>query len=51
MDAVGDTVYRFVPLEWELVNATDSGQAGNWTVKLELFGARGRVDFSVVRAP
>lgn len=51
MDAAGDTVYSRIPLEWELESATDSGQAGNWTVKLELFGARGRVDFSVVRAP
>ena len=51
MDAAGDTVYNRIPLEWEIDNATDSGQAGAWTVKLELFGARGRVDFSVVRAP
>jgi hypothetical protein len=51
IDAAGDTVYNRIPLEWEIDNATDSGQAGAWTVKLELFGARGRVDFSVVRAP
>jgi hypothetical protein len=51
IDAVGDTLYNRVPLEWEIDNATDSGSAGAWTVKLELFGARGRVDFSVVRAP
>jgi len=51
IDAVGDTVYNRIPLEWGIVNATDSGSAGAWTVKLELFGARGRVDFSVARAP
>jgi hypothetical protein len=51
IDAAGDTVYTRIPLEWEIDNATDSGVAGIWTVKLELFGARGRVDFSVVRAP
>lgn len=51
IDAVGDTVYNRIPLEWEIDNATDSGSVGAWTVKLELFGARGRVDFSVVKAP
>lgn len=51
IDAAGDTVYNRIPLEWEIDNATDSGSAGAWTVKLELFGARGRVDFSVVKAP
>lgn len=50
-DAVGDTVYRFVPLEYELDNETAVGQAGAWTVTLELFGARGRVDFSIARKP
>lgn len=51
IDAVGDTVYNKIPLEWQIDNATDSGSAGAWTVKLELFGARGRVDFSVMKAP
>lgn len=51
IDAVGDTVYNRIPLEWGIDNATDSGSAGAWTVKLELFGARGRVDFVIVRAP
>ena len=51
IDAAGDTVYNRIPLEWEIDNATDSGSAGAWIVKLELFGARGRVDFSVVKAP
>lgn len=50
-DAAGDTVYRFVPLEYELDNETAVGQAGVWTVTLELFGARGRVDFSIARKP
>jgi hypothetical protein len=51
LDAAGDTVYRFVPLEYELDNETALGQAGTWTVVLELFGARGRVDFSIARKP
>ena len=51
IDAAGDTVYNRVPLEWGIDNSTDSGSAGAWTVKLELFGARGRVDFSVFKAP
>ncbi|MGH9262798.1 MAG: hypothetical protein ACRD08_23345 [Acidimicrobiales bacterium] len=51
LDAAGDTVYRFVPLEYELDNETTAGVAGAWTVTLELFGARGRVDFSIVRKP
>ncbi len=51
LDAVGDTVYRFVPLEYDLDNETAVGQAGTWTVTLELFGSRGRVDFSIVRKP
>jgi hypothetical protein len=50
-DAAGDTVYRFVPLEYQLDNETIAGAAGAWTVTMELFGARGRVDFSIVRKP
>src|SRR5206468_4656695 len=49
LDAAGDTVYRQVPLEYQLDNTSDSGQAGTWSVTLELFGARGRVDFAIVR--
>jgi hypothetical protein len=51
MDAAGDTVYRMVPLEFELENETAAGQPGVWEVHLELFGARGRVDFVLTRAP
>jgi hypothetical protein len=51
IDAAGDTVYRMIPLEYQLDNQTAAGQAGAWTVQLELFGARGRVDFSLTRAP
>jgi hypothetical protein len=51
VDAAGDTVYHQIPLQYQIDNATDSGAAGNWTVTLELFGARGRVDFSIVKAP
>ncbi len=51
LDAAGDTVYRMVPLEYELENETATGQPGVWDVNLELFGARGRVDFILTRAP
>lgn len=51
LDAAGDTVYRMVPLEYELENETAVGQPGVWLVFLEFFGARGRVDFSLTRAP
>ncbi|HEV2671989.1 MAG TPA: hypothetical protein VGU74_12920 [Gemmatimonadales bacterium] len=51
IDAAGDTVYRMIPLEYQQDNQTAAGQAGVWTVQLELFGARGRVDFSLARAP
>ena len=51
LDAAGDTVYRFVPLEYLLDNETAAGVAGAWTVTLELFGARGRVDFSLTAKP
>jgi hypothetical protein len=50
-DDVGDTLYNRVPLEYELDDVTLAGQPGSWTVTLELFGARGRVDFSVQNKP
>ena len=50
-DDVGDTLYNRVPLEYELDDVTLAGQAGTWTVTLELFGARGRIDFSVQNNP
>ena len=50
-DAVGDTVYRQVPLEWELDDVTLAGQPGTWTVTLEFIGARGRVDFTLKDKP
>lgn len=49
LDAVGDTVYRFVPMEPDLDNDTEVGQPGDWTVIIEMFGAKGRIDFSVVK--
>ncbi|MDH4348892.1 MAG: hypothetical protein OEW17_08810 [Gemmatimonadota bacterium] len=50
-DAAGDTVYRQVPLEYELDDVTLAGQPGVWTVTLEFIGARGRVDFTVRNKP
>jgi len=51
LDNVGDTLYRLVPLEYELDDVTLAGQPGTWTVTLEFIGARGRVDFSVKDKP
>jgi hypothetical protein len=50
-DDVGDTLYNKVPLEYELDDVTLAGQSGTWTVTLEIFGARGRIDFSVQDKP
>jgi len=46
-DNVGTIVYNRVPVEFELVNETLPGVPGDWRVTIELFGAKGRVDFSV----
>ena len=51
LDANGDSVYRRVPLEYQMDDTTAVGAAGTWTVQVQLFGARGRVDVSVVRLP
>ena len=51
LDALGDSVYRVIPFEYNLDNETDLGVRGPWTIHLELFGARGRIDFSVAKAP
>ena len=48
-DANGAVVYDHVPVEFELVNDTKSGAPGDWRVTIELFGAKGRVDFSVAK--
>lgn len=47
-DAAGAPVDS-VPMEYELVTETDAGVAGNWQVTLKFYGARGRVDVSLVR--
>lgn len=49
LDAQDDTVYSVGTLENKLDNETREGVSGDWTVVLTLFGAKGRVDFSVVR--
>ena len=46
-DVNGKIVYDHVPVEFELVNETLDGDPGDWRVTIELFGAKGRVDFSV----
>ena len=51
LDAQDDTVYDVGTLENELDNETLVGASGAWTITLQLFGAKGRVDFSVVRKP
>jgi len=48
LDAQGNVIYDVGTLENNLDNETDEGMSGNWTIRLRLFGAKGRVDFSVV---
>lgn len=38
-----------VPMEWQLETETDVGVPGNWTVTFNFYGARGRLDLSLVR--
>ena len=38
-----------VPMEWQLTTETDAGVPGNWTVTFNFYGARGRVDLSLLR--
>ena len=38
-----------VPMEWELETETSAGVPGTWTITLNFYGARGRVDVSLVR--
>ena len=45
-DANGVVVYDHIPVEYDLVNETTDGEPGDWRVMIELFGAKGRVDFS-----
>jgi hypothetical protein len=47
-DALGKLVDS-VPMEWQLVTETDAGTPGNWQVTLNFYGARGRVDVSLLR--
>ena len=47
-DALGALVDS-VPMEWQLETETDVGAPGNWTVTFNFYGARGRVDLSLVR--
>lgn len=51
LDAIGDSVYNKIPVEYDLDVDTDVGVAGNWTIHLQFFSAKGRVDVSVARAP
>jgi len=48
-DANGKIVYDHIPVEYDLVNETQDGEPGDWRVMIELFGAKGRVDFSVAK--
>ena len=51
LDAMGDSVYRRIPVEYNLDVPTDTGVAGNWTIHIQFFGAKGRVDVSVAGEP
>jgi hypothetical protein len=46
LDALGQELYS-TPVEFELDNQTRGGVPGTWTVRLEFFGARGRVDVAL----
>jgi len=48
-DANGVVVYDHIPVEYDLVNETHEGEPGDWRVMIELFGAKGRVDFSAAK--
>jgi hypothetical protein len=48
-DANGVVVYDHIPVEYDLVNETHDGEPGDWRVMIELFGAKGRVDFSAAK--
>lgn len=50
LDANGDSVYARAPLEYTLDDSTLVGAPGLWTVQLQLFGGRGRVDISIAKA-
>ena len=45
-DALGQPLYS-TPVEYQLDNQTQGGVPGNWTVHIQLFGARGRVDVAL----
>jgi hypothetical protein len=47
-DAAGALVDS-VPMEWQLETETDAGVPGNWTVTFNFYGARGRVDLTLLR--
>jgi len=51
LDAMGDSVYRRIPVEYDLDVPTDTGVAGNWTVHIQFFAAKGRVDVSISGEP
>lgn len=51
LDALGDSVYKRIPVEADLDNETTEGTPGDWTISVDFYGAKGRVDFSAVRKP
>jgi len=51
LDAARDTVYDVATLENNLDNESTEGAAGAWTIILQLYGAKGRVDVSIIKKP
>jgi hypothetical protein len=51
LDARGDSVYNRIPVEYDLDTETGVGVAGDWTIHLQFFGAKGRVDLSAAGRP
>lgn len=50
-DAVGDTVYNEIHLEWELDSETEAGVPGLWRVSISFYGAKGRADVRLLKGP
>ena len=49
-DAAGVELYS-TPADYQFDNQTRTGQPGNWNVRFQFFGARGRVDIALTALP
>lgn len=51
LDAMGDSVYARIPVEYDLDVETKVGVPGTWTVHIQFFAAKGRIDVSIAGEP